>query len=100
MAKSVIAIVAHPDDIEFLFAGTMLQLAAAGYQLHYMALASGNCGSLDLDADETRRVRRSDAEQAAEILGAGFYLERGNADLCVSFYCYIKLNFGSFLYLD
>ena len=73
MAKSVIAIVAHPDDIEFLFAGTMLQLAAAGYQLHYMALASGNCGSLDLNADETRRVRRREAEQAAEILGAAYH---------------------------
>jgi LmbE family N-acetylglucosaminyl deacetylase len=73
VAKSVIAIVAHPDDIEFLFAGTMLQLAAAGYQLHYMALASGNCGSVQKDADETRRVRRREAEQAAGILGAVYH---------------------------
>lgn len=73
MAKSVIAIVAHPDDIEFLFAGTMLQLAAVGYELHYMALASGNCGSLQEGADETRRVRRREAEQAAGILGAVYH---------------------------
>ncbi len=73
MAKSVIAIVAHPDDIEFLFAGTMLQLAAAGYQLHYMALASGNCGSLRKGADETREVRREEAERAAGILDAVYH---------------------------
>ncbi len=73
MAKSVIAIVAHPDDIEFLFAGTMLQLAAVGYQLHYMALASGNCGSLQKGADETRVLRRKEAEQAAGILGAVYH---------------------------
>ncbi|MCH2059254.1 MAG: PIG-L family deacetylase [Verrucomicrobiales bacterium] len=73
MAKSVIAIVAHPDDIEFLFAGTMLELSAAGYQLHYMALASGNCGSLHHDAEETRRVRSREAEQAAGILGAVYH---------------------------
>ncbi len=73
VAKSVIAIVAHPDDIEFLFAGTMLQLAAVGYQVHYMALASGNCGSLQKGADETRVLRRKEAEQAAGILDAVYH---------------------------
>jgi len=73
VAKSVIAIVAHPDDIEFLFAGTLLQLAAVGYELHYMTIASGNCGSLHKGADETRVVRRKEAERAAGILGAVYH---------------------------
>ncbi|MFP6872407.1 MAG: PIG-L family deacetylase [Verrucomicrobiales bacterium] len=73
MAKSVIAIVAHPDDIEFLFAGTMLQLSAVGYELHYMTLASGNCGSLQEGADETRVLRRNEAERAAAILNAVYH---------------------------
>jgi hypothetical protein len=29
------AISAHPDDIEFYMAGTMLLLSEAGYELHY-----------------------------------------------------------------
>ena len=35
---SVLAIAAHPDDIEFYFAGAMLQLAKRGWDLHYMNL--------------------------------------------------------------
>ncbi len=73
VTKNAIAIVAHPDDIEFLFAGTMLQLAARGWNLHYITIASGNCGSLDMDAEETRQVRQDEAQRAAAYLGAKYY---------------------------
>jgi LmbE family N-acetylglucosaminyl deacetylase len=42
---SVIAIAAHPDDIEFVMAGTLLLLGEAGWDLHYLNLSSGNLGS-------------------------------------------------------
>ena len=70
---SVIAIVAHPDDIEFLFAGTMLQLSAKGWDLHYMSVASGNCGSIEMDPTMTRQTRKEEAMKAAYLLGANFY---------------------------
>ena len=73
VTKNAIAIVAHPDDIEFLFAGTMLQLAARGWSLHYVTIASGNCGSLDMDVEETRQVRQDEAQRAAAYLGAKYY---------------------------
>ncbi|MCC7085693.1 MAG: PIG-L family deacetylase, partial [Pirellulales bacterium] len=47
---TVFAIAAHHDDIEFLMAGTLLRLCAAGWELHYMNLASGNCGTVEYDA--------------------------------------------------
>jgi LmbE family N-acetylglucosaminyl deacetylase len=34
--KVAMAISAHPDDIEFYMAGTMLLLSGAGYDLHYL----------------------------------------------------------------
>lgn len=71
--KSAIAIVAHPDDIEFLFAGTLLQLGRVGYELHYFCLANGGCGSLTMDAQATVKLRRSEAKQAAVILGAKWH---------------------------
>ena len=71
--KSAIAIVAHPDDIEFLFAGTLLQLGRVGYALHYLCLANGSCGSLTMDAKATAKVRRFEAKQAADILGATWH---------------------------
>ena len=44
-SKAAIAIGAHPDDVEFYMAGTLLLLKQAGYEIHYLNLASGNCGS-------------------------------------------------------
>lgn len=67
------AMVAHPDDIEFLFSGTLLQLAERGWNIHYMTISSGNCGSLTMDAERTRMTRRGEAERAAKLLGAVYY---------------------------
>ena len=46
--RSAIAIAAHPDDIEFYMAGTVLMLKKAGYETHYLNVASGNCGSAEI----------------------------------------------------
>ena len=70
---SVLAIAAHPDDIEFLFAGTMLQLAAAGWDLHYVNLCDGSKGSTTTDNETTARVRTEEAQAACEVLGAKWY---------------------------
>jgi len=70
---SAIAIAAHPDDIEFYMAGTLLRLKAAGWIIHYLNLASGNCGSARLNSGATRRIRQREARQAAQILGAQFH---------------------------
>ncbi|MEO6036439.1 MAG: PIG-L family deacetylase, partial [Verrucomicrobiota bacterium] len=44
--KIAFAVAAHPDDIEFMMAGTLLLLKNAGYEIHYMNLSRGNCGSI------------------------------------------------------
>lgn len=64
------AIAAHPDDIEFLMAGTLLLLKSVGFELHYMNLSSGNCGSNSMPASKVRRVRLAESREAARILGA------------------------------
>src|SRR5262245_34995016 len=71
--QSAIAIAAHPDDIEFYMAGTLLLLRQAGWETHYLNLSSGNCGSTRLNAATTRRVRRVEARRAAGIIGATWY---------------------------
>ncbi|MGO8702130.1 MAG: PIG-L deacetylase family protein [Limisphaerales bacterium] len=71
--KCALGIVAHPDDIEFLMAGTLLLLRQAGWEVHYLAVASGNCGSVHDDAATTRRRRRAEAQEAARILGAHWH---------------------------
>ena len=74
MAKGVaMAIGAHPDDIEFYMAGTLLLLRKAGYETHYFNIASGNCGSRELGAAQTRARRRKEAQAAAALLDARFH---------------------------
>lgn len=71
--KVAFAIAAHPDDIEFMMAGTLLQLRAAGWEIHYLNVADGCCGSMTMNATRTRAVRRREAMEAAGILGAHFH---------------------------
>ncbi len=70
---SAIAITAHPDDIEFIAAGTLLLLKEAGWDIHYCNLSRGNCGSVQYDNETTARVRLEEAREAARILGAHFH---------------------------
>jgi len=67
------AIAAHPDDIEFLMAGTLLLLGQHGFELHYMTVSSGNCGSMTNNSARTRLVRRRESIAAAKLLGATYH---------------------------
>ena len=70
---SVLAIAAHPDDIEFTMAGTLVLLARAGWSVHYFNLADGRCGSTEQNADQTAMIRLGEAQAAADLIGATFY---------------------------
>lgn len=67
------AIGAHPDDIEFFMAGTLILLRDAGYQIHYMNLADGCCGSTEQDRKSTAEIRCQEGQRAAASVGAIFH---------------------------
>jgi N-acetylglucosamine malate deacetylase 1 len=71
--RVAMAIAAHPDDIEFLMAGTLHLLARAGWETHYMTLANGSCGSLTERPAAIARRRAREARAAARLLGATFH---------------------------
>ena len=81
-APAVLAVFAHPDDIEFVAAGTLLRLRAAGWQIHYLNLSGGDCGSMTTSADEMRAIRAQEGRAAAAMLGAEFH-ESLASDLCI-----------------
>ena len=70
---NAIAIAAHPDDIEYMMAGTLCLLKEAGYQTHYLNVATGSGGSVVHRASALRRIRRREGQEAAAILGAEFH---------------------------
>jgi len=64
------AVAAHPDDIEFMMAGTLILLGQAGYELHYMNVANGSCGTATLSLEEIVAIRTEEAGAAAHLIGA------------------------------
>jgi LmbE family N-acetylglucosaminyl deacetylase len=67
--ESAMAIVAHPDDIEFSFAGTMARWARAGARISYVLCTSGDVGisTPGMTRQEAGRIREAEQRKAAEI---------------------------------
>jgi LmbE family N-acetylglucosaminyl deacetylase len=80
--RAALAIFAHPDDIEFVAAGTLLRLRDAGWRIHSLTVSGGDCGSMTTGPDETRATRAAEGRAAATILGAEFHESLAN-DLCI-----------------
>jgi N-acetylglucosamine malate deacetylase 1 len=74
---SALAIAAHPDDIEFVMAGTLLLLRDAGWTIHCFNLSNGNMGSSVMTAAETARTRRREAIAAAKAMDAKWHAPIG-----------------------
>jgi LmbE family N-acetylglucosaminyl deacetylase len=68
----VLTLFAHPDDAEFLCAGTLFRLAERGAVVHLATVTAGDCGSTILPAREISRLRLKEAQRAAGMLGAQF----------------------------
>jgi LmbE family N-acetylglucosaminyl deacetylase len=69
---AILAIHAHPDDIELLGAGTLALLAAAGHAVTLVTLTAGEGGATDITPDETAGIRKAEAAAAAAIIGARY----------------------------
>jgi LmbE family N-acetylglucosaminyl deacetylase len=70
---TVLAIAAHPDDIEFAMAGTLLRLKASGASIHLWNLSGGSGGTATLDRETITRARWQEARDAAALAGAVIY---------------------------
>ena len=68
----ILAVHAHPDDIEHLAAGAMALLAAQGHTIRIATMTAGECGSADTDLAETARIRKDEAARAASLIGAEY----------------------------
>jgi len=65
-----LAIVAHPDDIEFMLAGTLIQLRSRGVEIHMLNLADGSLGSSVLDPEQSAAIRWEESQASARVIGA------------------------------
>ncbi len=70
---TVFAIACHPDDIEFVMAGTMLLLKDRGCDVHYMNIANGSWGTATMRREEIIRTRRDEAAASASLMGFTYH---------------------------
>lgn len=70
--RVVLAIGAHPDDVEFGCGGTLAKWSAAGAVVHHLVCTDGSKGTWDVNADTVALVSSRQGEQrnAAAALGA------------------------------
>ena len=71
--KTVLSIGAHPDDAEFMCAGTLAMLHKKGWQIHIATMTPGDCGTVEYSREEISRIRKAEAAKAAGILGGSYY---------------------------
>ncbi|HEX7070836.1 MAG TPA: PIG-L family deacetylase, partial [Rhodothermales bacterium] len=60
----VLAVAAHPDDVELCAGGTVAKLVSQGYRVGIVDMTRGELGSRG-----TPELRDQEATRAAEILG-------------------------------
>jgi len=66
----VLAIGAHPDDIEILCAGTMTKFTKLGHEVFICHVCDGSKGSKTHTSEEIAAIRRKEAITAAGLIGA------------------------------
>ena len=61
--KRVLVIVAHPDDADFICAGTCIQMARQGIEVTYMVLTNGDKGNHNPEITRNQLVAMRMIEQ-------------------------------------
>ena len=68
----VMAIGAHPDDLEILCAGTLARYVAEGHTVVMCHIARGDRGSYEHTREEIAAIRDQEARAASEVIGAEY----------------------------
>ncbi len=71
--KVVLSLGAHPDDAEFMCAGTLALLRERGWQVHIATFTPGDCGTIEYSREEISRIRKSEGTKAAALLDGQYH---------------------------
>ena len=70
----VLAVGAHPDDVEIVSAGTLLAYRSAGAETAVCVMTDGRLGAADGDSDTIADRRAEEARRSATVLDAQLYM--------------------------
>src|SRR5262245_12134235 len=85
--ERALAVMAHPDDVDFSAAGLVAQLTDAGASVTYCLVSDGQAGGFDLTIDRPTMaaIRREEQTKAAAELGVSDLIFLGRMDGEVTF---------------
>ncbi|HRU32240.1 MAG TPA: PIG-L family deacetylase, partial [bacterium] len=66
----ILAVGAHPDDLELLCAGTLAKYSKEGHTVVMAHMCNGNKGHFTIPPEELASIRAEEAKKSAEIIGA------------------------------
>lgn len=66
------ALAAHPDDVEMFCAGTLAKAVRLGHEVVICVACDGAGGHMTIAPEALARIRRQEAENAANVIGAEF----------------------------
>ena len=69
--QRIMAIVAHPDDVDFLMAASAAKWSSEGREINYVLCTSGDTGTSnpDMSTDKLASIREREQRAAADIVG-------------------------------
>jgi LmbE family N-acetylglucosaminyl deacetylase len=67
---NVLAVGAHPDDLEILCAGTLARFAQDGHDVTMAHSCRGDKGHFEIPPDELGEIREGEARESASVIGA------------------------------
>ncbi|UCG58852.1 MAG: PIG-L family deacetylase, partial [Phycisphaerales bacterium] len=71
--KTALSLGAHPDDAEFMCAGTLALLREKGWEIHIATMTPGDCGTVQYSRKEISRIRKGEAAKSASLLRGTYH---------------------------
>lgn len=66
----ILAVGAHPDDIELACGGTLAEYSRRGNRVVMAYVTNGNMGHKEIPPEELAQIRKAEARAATELIGA------------------------------
>jgi len=70
---TVLAVGAHPDDIEFMMGGTLALLEKRGWEINLLTVGNGSCGTATESSAAIIKKRKKEAQDAGAVIGAHWH---------------------------
>ena len=82
----ILAVGAHPDDLEIECYGTLAKYVKQGHEVYICVVSNGDLGHYTIMPEELAKIRFEEGLAASKVIGAKEYVNLGGHDTMISRY--------------